>query len=88
MLQLRPNCECCGKDLPPDAPDAVICSFECTYCRSCAETRLGGRCPNCGGELVRRPIRPADKLSKYPASAERVFHPERCHEATSGSRHG
>jgi hypothetical protein len=88
MLQLRPNCECCGRDLPPASPDAVMCSFECTYCRSCAETRLGGRCPNCGGELVRRPIRPPDKLAKYPASTERVFHPERCPEAAARTRHG
>jgi hypothetical protein len=88
MLQLRPNCECCGKDLLPAAPDAVICSFECTYCRACAETRLGGRCPNCGGELVRRPIRPAEKLAKHPASTERVFHPERCRDAAAGTRRG
>ena len=71
MLQLRPNCECCDRDLPPASPDAVICSFECTFCRDCADTVLGGRCPNCGGELVRRPVRPAEKLVKYPASAER-----------------
>lgn len=73
MLQLRPNCECCDKDLPPDATDAVICSFECTFCQSCVDKRLpGGRCPNCGGELVRRPVRPADRLAKYPASTIRV----------------
>lgn len=73
MLQLRPNCECCDKDLPPDAPDAVICSFECTFCAACAQDHLaGGRCPNCGGELVRRPVRPADRLAKYPASDKRV----------------
>ena|SRR5215467_9224328 len=72
MLQLRPSCECCDRDLPPDSPDAVICSFECTFCRSCATTVLGGRCPNCGGELVARPRRPADKLAKFPASTERV----------------
>ena len=71
MLQLRPNCECCDRDLPPESPDAVICSFECTFCRACAETVLHGRCPNCGGELVRRPVRPKDKLVKYPASRER-----------------
>lgn len=71
MLQLRPNCECCDRDLPPDAQDAVICSFECTFCRNCAETVLNGRCPNCGGEFVRRPVRPAEKLVKYPASRER-----------------
>ncbi len=76
MLLLKPNCECCNKDLPPDAPDAVICSFECTFCAACAADRLpGGVCPNCGGELVRRPIRPAGKLGKFPASTERVLKP-------------
>lgn len=78
MLELRPNCECCNQDLPPDAADARICSFECTFCASCAETRLQGRCPNCGGELLARPRRPADKLAKYPASSRRVFKPEGC----------
>jgi len=72
MLQLRPNCECCDRDLPPESTDALICSFECTFCRSCAETVLKGICPNCGGELVTRPRRPADKLARRPASAERV----------------
>lgn len=52
MLELRPNCECCDKDLPPDSPEAFICSFECTFCRDCMTTRLNGHCPNCGGELV------------------------------------
>ncbi len=78
MLELRPNCECCDKDLPADAPDARICSFECTFCDSCAETRLQGRCPNCGGELLARPRRPAEKLLRYPASTERVFKPDGC----------
>lgn len=78
MLELRPNCECCDRDLPPEAADAMICSFECTFCRSCAEERLGGRCPNCGGELVARPRRPAEKLAKHPPSARRVFKPEGC----------
>ena len=79
MLALRPNCECCGRDLPPDSRDALICSFECTWCRDCAATRLpGGMCPNCGGELVRRPIRPAGKLATHPASTERIFRPEHC----------
>lgn len=73
MLALRPNCECCDKDLPPEAPDAVICSFECTFCTDCASERLpGGRCPNCGGELVKRPVRPADRLRKFPPSEKRV----------------
>ena len=78
MLELRPNCECCDKDLPPESREAVICTYECTFCADCAETRLAGVCPNCGGELVRRPIRPADKLSKDPASTRRVFKPEGC----------
>jgi len=80
MLELRPNCECCNQDLPADATDARICSFECTFCASCADTRLRGRCPNCGGELLARPRRPADKLAKYPASAKRIVKPEGCGE--------
>ncbi len=78
MLELRPNCECCDRDLPPASPDARICTFECTFCADCAEQTLGGRCPNCGGDFVRRPIRPAALLVKYPPSAERVLkpHPE------------
>lgn len=78
MLQLRPSCECCDRDLPPASPDARICSYECTFCAACADGRLGGRCPNCGGELVRRPIRPADRLARHPASTERVFRPRGC----------
>ena len=81
MLQLRPNCECCNKDLPPASTDARICTFECTFCSTCAETKLKGICPNCGGELVVRPRRPADKLVKYPASTERVFKPASCQAA-------
>jgi len=73
MLALRPNCECCDRDLPPESREALICSFECTFCTECAAKRLpGGCCPNCGGELVRRPIRPAVKLARFPASSERV----------------
>ena len=78
MLQLRPSCECCDRNLLPESPDSMICSFECTFCRACAEDRLGGICPNCGGELVRRPIRPADRLARYPASTDRVFKPGGC----------
>lgn len=78
MLLLRPNCECCNRDLPPDSRDARICSFECTFCRTCADAVLHGVCPNCGGELVRRPIRPAAKLAKFPASTERIYKPEGC----------
>jgi hypothetical protein len=73
MLQLRPNCETCDRDLPPESPDARICSFECTVCAACAEGALRGHCPNCGGNLERRPIRPAEALARYPASTERVL---------------
>jgi hypothetical protein len=77
MLELGPNCECCDRDLPPEA-EARICSFECTFCPDCATRVLNGRCPNCGGELVRRPVRPADKLAKFPASAKRVVKAKGC----------
>lgn len=73
MLALRPNCENCDRDLPPESVDARICTFECTYCASCADDVLKGQCPNCGGNLERRPIRPAAALVKYPASTERVI---------------
>jgi hypothetical protein len=76
MLELRPNCECCDKDLPPGATDAMICTYECTFCRDCAENRLSGVCPNCGGNLVSRPIRPAAKLIKDPPSTRRVLKPD------------
>lgn len=78
MLELRPNCECCNKDLPPESKDAMICTFECTFCKDCAEGKLGYCCPNCGGNLVARPIRPAAMLAKYPASAVPVFKPGGC----------
>jgi hypothetical protein len=81
VLQLRPNCECCDRDLPPSSPDALICSFECTFCRVCARDILKGTCPNCGGELVARPRRPAEKLARYPASTERVVKPKGCADA-------
>lgn len=78
MLQLRPNCECCNTDLPPQSLEARICSFECTFCASCADGKLAGSCPNCGGELIRRPRRPEEKLAKSPASRERIYKPQGC----------
>lgn len=75
MLALRPNCERCDCDLPPESAAARICSFECTFCAACAEGPLQGVCPNCGGALVARPIRPRSKLGKFPASTERVRKP-------------
>lgn len=78
MLELRPGCECCDRDLPPESPDARICTFECTFCVDCVETRLFGVCPNCGGNFVPRPIRPVGKLANNPASTTRVLNPEGC----------
>lgn len=72
MLELRPNCECCDKDLPPESTDTFICSFECTFCKSCTEKILQYICPNCQGNLVQRPIRPLQMLLKNPASNTRV----------------
>ncbi len=73
MLELRPNCECCDKDLPPESNEAMICSYECTFCSACANDLLKGVCPNCSGNLVSRPIRPASLLIKDPASSKRVL---------------
>ena len=61
MLSLRPNCEICDKDLPPEAAEARICSYECTFCADCVEKRLRNVCPNCGGGFVPRPIRPVSE---------------------------
>ncbi len=83
MLELRPNCECCDRDLPPESPDARICSFECTFCAACTDTVLRGVCPNCGGNLVARPIRPRGLLGRAPASTKRVLKAEGCKPAAA-----
>jgi hypothetical protein len=76
MLELRPTCEHCNKPLPPNSTEAMICTFECTFCRSCVENVLGNVCPNCGGGFSARPNRPAQNLTgdnylgKYPASTK------------------
>ena len=80
MLALRPNCECCDRDLPAHSAEAVICSFECTFCNDCDRDLLHGVCPNCGGNLVPRPQRPVELLSRYPASGERVVRPGGCRD--------
>ena len=79
MLELRPNCECCDTDLPPSSLEARICTYECTFCATCAEARLANICPNCGGELVRRPVRPAQRLVEDPASTKRIVKLEGCY---------
>ena len=72
MLAMHPDCERCGADLPPQAPGAFICSFECTFCAECAEA-LDDRCPKCGGELVDRPTRTGAALKRAPGVTERRF---------------
>lgn len=78
MLELRPNCECCDRDLPPESTEARICSYECTFCASCVEEVLENVCPNCGGGFVARPIRPKAEhrpgvsLAHQPATESRV----------------
>jgi hypothetical protein len=77
-LQLRPNCEYCDKDLPPNSTEARICSYECTFCTDCVEGELGNVCPNCGGGFAPRPIRPAREwrpgvcVAKQTPSDQRV----------------
>jgi hypothetical protein len=76
-LELRPNCEFCDIDLPPDSHDARICTYECTFCVACVENELSNVCPNCGGGFTPRPIRPQQEwrpglsLAKRPASTTR-----------------
>jgi hypothetical protein len=76
MLELRPTCENCNNALPPDSPEARICSYECTFCVGCVEEILGNVCPNCGGGFTPRPVRPAQDwkggnyLGKDPASIQ------------------
>lgn len=72
MLEMRPDCERCGNDLPAEAPGAFICSFECTFCAECADD-LDDRCPNCSGELMDRPTRAKKLLEKFPPSLERKY---------------
>ena len=66
MLELRTNCENCNKELHHDSKDAMICSFECTFCVNCVENILQNTCPNCGGEFQKRPTRPSHLIKKYP----------------------
>jgi hypothetical protein len=81
MLELRPTCEHCNKPLPPASTDALICSFECTFCRDCVEQVLEGVCPNCGGGFVPRPVRPAHDwkngnfLGRHPATTKPTYKP-------------
>lgn len=78
IMELRPNCECCDRDLPPQSREAFICTFECTFCRDCTDNVLQGICPNCKGELVRRPVRTEAMLVKYQASTIRKVKKDGC----------
>ncbi|WP_412986752.1 DUF1272 domain-containing protein [Pontimicrobium sp. IMCC45349] len=75
MLDIRPTCEHCNKSLPHDSREAMICTFECTYCLDCVENVLQQVCPNCGGGFEKRPIRPQNLLNKYPVSTKIVRKP-------------
>lgn len=81
MLALRPTCEHCNKDLPPNSTEAMICSYECTFCQSCVDNVLNNVCPNCGGGFCKRPIRPAHNhrnnnyLGADPATTTVTFKP-------------
>jgi hypothetical protein len=75
MLQIRPSCEHFNKQLPYNASDAMICTFECTFCKECVDDILLKVCPNCGGGFEKRPIRPEHLLQKYPASTITVHKP-------------
>ncbi len=78
MLELRPNCELCDRDLPPWSADARICTYECTFCADCVDAILENVCPNCGGGFEKRPIRPRESyrpgvgLQQHPASTKRI----------------
>jgi len=76
MLAIRPNCEHCNKDLPNHSTEAMICSFECTYCKTCAFDLFKNVCPSCSGNFVNRPIRTQKALKKYPASIKRIYEPK------------
>jgi len=78
MLEMRPSCECCDRDLPADAAGAFVCSFECTFCAACAARPLNGKCPNCGGGLLARPLRSGAMLAKFPAIAHRTVKAAGC----------
>jgi len=75
MLEIRPTCEHCNKSLPFDSKEAMICTFECTFCNECVETTLQYMCPNCGGNFTKRPIRPTALLEKYPVSTKTIYKP-------------
>lgn len=85
MLEIRPNCEHCNKDLPNTSTEAMICSFECKYCKTCATDIFDNVCPSCSGNFIERPIRPSKMIKKYPASEISVFKPKDLEKAKLNS---
>ena len=85
MLELRPNCELCDRDLPPDSANARICSYECTFCASCVEGVLHDVCPNCGGGFQQRPIRPRESWREATGLAHDPAGSDRRHTRYTGS---
>ena len=75
MLEIRQCCENCGKSLPNDSNEAMICSYECTFCFHCVENLLENVCPNCGGGFEKRPTRPHAQLASYPVRTDKVLNP-------------
>ena len=75
MLEIRLNCENCGESLPNESENAMICTYECTFCRDCVENILQNVCPNCGGGFEKRPTRPKEWIAKHPARADKVIKP-------------
>ncbi|MEE9348687.1 MAG: DUF1272 domain-containing protein [Flavobacteriaceae bacterium] len=76
MLEIRPTCEQCNKNLPYNSKEAMICTFECTFCVDCVKNTFNNTCPNCGGNFTQRPIRPKKLLEKYPVSKHIIFKPK------------
>jgi len=87
MLELRPNCECCDKDLPVDSTEAMICTYECTFCKDCVDNILSDVCPNCGGGFTLRPIRPCkeyrDGVSVVQQPQSEKTNQHKIHETTA-----
>jgi hypothetical protein len=75
MLEIRPTCKHCNKSLPFDSQEAMICTFECTYCKDCVDNILKQVCPNSGGGFKKRPIRPKTLLKKHPVSTKIIYKP-------------
>lgn len=93
MLEIRPNCEGCDKDLPPNSTQAYICTYECTFCKNCVDNLLSNVCPNCGGGFTPRPIRPSTEhrtglsLQHQPSSLTRVNTKYSINEINEFSQH-